>query len=428
MKKYINYLIVILTITIICYSVNTYGQCVNCENTQTSGSNSSAIGFGTKALESNSFASGDNSEASGITSTALGYFSKAEGNYSFATGYNSYALGDLSFAIGQNANALHVRTYALGTSVLSSYTGAFTIGSYLEANAAFSMVIGKGYNEDNKLVNNHYRSLMIGFNSKKPTLFVSPSPLSAGHNSTGKVGIGIAGEISNPLLAKLHIRSDDNEPANLFLEPTNWTSDFNAEIWLGNQAHGISAEVNQGLVFKTDNYFLFNQGNVGIGLNNPAYTLDVNGSINFNGELLFNGSTYNPSPWAQNGNNIYYNNGKVGIGTTNFVGNYDLYVGNGILTNEVMVKHPSQWYDYVFEPDYNLKTLNELEDYIQQNKHLPDVPTAEEINENGFGLGKMNGILLKKIEELTLYIIEQQKAIERQNKDIILLKNKMYNK
>ncbi|MCK4287967.1 MAG: hypothetical protein KAW86_02075, partial [Bacteroidales bacterium] len=205
MKKLL--IIMMFTISTLSYS---YGQCINCENTQTSGSNSSAIRFGTKALEPNSFASGDNSEASGITSTALGYFSKAEGNYSFASGYNSYALGDISFAIGQNANALDVRTYAFGTSVLSSYTGAFTIGSYLEANAAFSMVIGKGYNEDNKLVNNHYRSLMIGFDSKKPTLFISPSPLSAGHNSTGKVGIGIAGEISNPLLAKLHIRSDDN--------------------------------------------------------------------------------------------------------------------------------------------------------------------------------------------------------------------------
>ncbi len=270
MKKLL--IIMMFTISTLSYS---YGQCINCENTQTSGSNSSAIGFGTKALESNSFASGDNSEASGITSTALGYFSKAEGNYSFATGYNSYALGDLSFAIGQNANALHVRTYALGTSVLSSYTGAFTIGSYLEANAAFSMVIGKGYNEDNKLVNNHYRSLMIGFDSKKPTLFISPSPLSAGHNSTGKVGIGIAGDSGNPLLAKLHIRSDDNESANLFLEPTNWTSEFNAEIWLGNQAHGISAEVNQGLVFKTENYYLFNQGNMGIGTPEPCSKLQV---------------------------------------------------------------------------------------------------------------------------------------------------------
>jgi hypothetical protein len=62
-------------------------------------------------------------------------------------------------------------------------------------------------------------------------------------------------------------------------------------------------------------------------------------------------------------------------------------------------------------PNYNLMPLKELEQYIKQNKHLPDVPTQDEISKNGIDVYEMNAVLLKKLEELTLYVIEQQKQI-----------------
>jgi len=62
-------------------------------------------------------------------------------------------------------------------------------------------------------------------------------------------------------------------------------------------------------------------------------------------------------------------------------------------------------------PSYNLMPLKELEQYILQNKHLPDVPTQDEISKNGIDVYEMNAVLLKKVEELTLYVIEQQKQI-----------------
>ncbi|HOU81850.1 MAG TPA: hypothetical protein PLK62_01480, partial [Bacteroidales bacterium] len=71
------------------------------------------------------------------------------------------------------------------------------------------------------------------------------------------------------------------------------------------------------------------------------------------------------------------------------------------------------WPDNVFEPNYNLMPLKELEQYILKNKHLPGVPTQNEISKDGMDVYEMNAILLKKVEELTLYVIEQQKQIDQ---------------
>ena len=69
------------------------------------------------------------------------------------------------------------------------------------------------------------------------------------------------------------------------------------------------------------------------------------------------------------------------------------------------------WFDHVFDKNYNLRTLSEVEEYINENHHLPEIPSQQEVNENGYNLGDMQGKLLMKIEELTLYIIELEKRI-----------------
>lgn len=103
--------------------------------------------------------------------------------------------------------------------------------------------------------------------------------------------------------------------------------------------------------------------------------------------------------------------GKVGIGT----GSPDekLTVKGTIHSEEVKVDLTVPGPDYVFESDYNLRSLEETEEYIQTNKHLPEIPSAKEMEANGVQLGEMNMLLLKKIEELTLYIIEQEKRIQK---------------
>ena len=92
---------------------------------------------------------------------------------------------------------------------------------------------------------------------------------------------------------------------------------------------------------------------------------------------------------------------------------YKLHVADGIRTEHVKVDLQTAWADYVFEADYHLKSLSEVEAYIEQNGHLPDVPSAEEVAANGIELGEMNKILLQKIEELTLYVIELEKKIDQ---------------
>jgi len=80
--------------------------------------------------------------------------------------------------------------------------------------------------------------------------------------------------------------------------------------------------------------------------------------------------------------------------------------------------------DYVFEPTYNLKPLAEIETYIKENKHLPEVPSAKEMEKNGVQLGEMNMLLLKKVEELTLHLIEQNKEIKELKNEIKEIKDK----
>jgi trimeric autotransporter adhesin len=103
-------------------------------------------------------------------------------------------------------------------------------------------------------------------------------------------------------------------------------------------------------------------------------------------------------------------NGNVGIGIAN--PNEKLAVNGRIRSKEVLVE-AAFWPDFVFDENYKLPTLNEVEKFIATNKHLPDLPSATEVETNGQNLGDVQKKLLQKVEELTLYIIEQNKRIEK---------------
>jgi len=126
----------------------------------------------------------------------------------------------------------------------------------------------------------------------------------------------------------------------------------------------------------------------------------------------------NIQSWG-NGASTYLtiNQGNVGIGTT--TPNTKLAVNGNIRAHEVKVE-TANWPDYVFAKDYKLPSLKETETHIKQKGHLPGIPSAEEVKANGIELGEMNAKLLKKIEELTLYLIELKK--ENQKERLINLK------
>ncbi|MGN6493889.1 MAG: hypothetical protein ACTHLE_17960 [Agriterribacter sp.] len=113
-------------------------------------------------------------------------------------------------------------------------------------------------------------------------------------------------------------------------------------------------------------------------------------------------------------------NGNVGIGTTN-PGTYKLAVEGTIGARQVKV-HQNSFADYVFEENYQLPTLEEIEQYIKTYKHLPEMPTAAEVEKDGLNLGDNQVLLVKKIEELTLYVIELKKLIKDQQDQIDDLK------
>ncbi len=116
--------------------------------------------------------------------------------------------------------------------------------------------------------------------------------------------------------------------------------------------------------------------------------------------------------------------GRVRIGDVNTqIDGYKLYVEQGILTEKVKVaiKNSKDWYDHVFDKSYSLMPLNQLDKYIKTNKHLPGVQTTAEVMKDGLDLGQMNALMLKKIEELTLYTIQLKKELDETKK---LLKKK----
>lgn len=176
----------------------------------------------------------------------------------------------------------------------------------------------------------------------------------------------------------------------------------NNNVFIGSEA-GIET-------LGSNNIFIGTKAGLGsfIAVNNQLY---INGSIDYYEVPLI---------WGDFAADQLKLNGKVGIGTvgtfpTNpLYTNYKLFVTGGILTDEIRVAPSASgtWADYVFAKDYNLKPLSEVEQFIKENGHLPNVPSAAQIKEEGINVGDMARIQQEKIEELTLYIIAQNKRIE----------------
>ncbi len=169
-----------------------------------------------------------------------------------------------------------------------------------------------------------------------------------------------------------------------------------------------------------DVYFTLNRSQIIYGEGANLFFGGINNTASGWGEY---GIEYHESEgglnfWKPAGSNGFKNwilflkdDGRVGIGTQSLSDNFLLTVAGGIHTREVLITETAGA-DFVFEDDYNLRSLSEVEQFINQNNHLPDIAPASEMQENGVKMGEFQIQLLQKIEELTLYVIEQQKEIE----------------
>ncbi len=140
-----------------------------------------------------------------------------------------------------------------------------------------------------------------------------------------------------------------------------------------------------------------------------------NREIDDNEVLLLYGSEL---PLKKICESFYCDGNKIGIGTSNIPSDYLLAVNGKAIMEGIKVQLNTTWPDYVFDDKYELKDLYQLENFIKTYNHLPNLPDASTISREGYELSEMDTRLLEKIEELTLYIIRQNKALDSQNERI----------
>ncbi|OJJ19846.1 hypothetical protein BKI52_15300 [marine bacterium AO1-C] len=201
---------------------------------------------------------------------------------------------------------------------------------------------------------------------------------------------------------------------NLFLgkEAGVFNTSGNANVFIGRNT-GIKNTSGSSNMYMGQSAGYSNQtgsNNICIGVNAGFYETGSN-------KLYIANSRNNPLIYGEFDNKILKINGTMAIGTDNYNGSgYGLYVADGIRTEAVQIDAETNWPDYVFANDYKLNPLNEVEAFIQKNSHLPNVPSAKEVNDKGINVVEMDATLLRKIEELTLYTIGQQKHIDKLTK------------
>ena len=171
-------------------------------------------------------------------------------------------------------------------------------------------------------------------------------------------------------------------------------------------------------------------GNVGIGTDSPTAQLHTTGTVRFagitsdstknrvvvsdsTGKLFYRNVSSLNNRWVYTSGTLYDSSDNIAIGTNNPMG-YKLAVNGTAIFTKAKVKTAGTWPDYVFKRDYHLPSLSDVERFVMQNSHLPGILSEREVQLQGIDLGDHAAALLRKVEELTLYLIQQDKTISAQ--------------
>jgi hypothetical protein len=446
MNKQIFYTIIMGIIFSISFELQAQVYYSGC--TATSSKQASAIGLNSSSTGNQSFASGNYATASGNYTTAFGSYVQATASNAFTFGSGVSTSGYLSnttansFLVGfNNSPVLFAQLLSSGSRVgIGTKTPAYTLDVKGDASA------------NNVYTDNIYftgTEMKIAKYTTGPMPAPDPKVTTNGITlkSNGRVGIGttspattldVAGDITanflnleaNGKMKKLELTGEPyQDPIMPVLKPLHYLKigelcDFSYD----GMSYVISMNFSKGLPIQNGQPFslinLHEDGTVRLSSHAPSNPgSDVNVRYNridiSTPKFSVNADSYfwknvgikeqNPQyPLHVNGNG--YITGNVGIGSAPST-TYKLGVNGKIGCKEIVVTN-SGWADYVFEPDYELRSLGELESFILENKRLPEIPSATQVETEGVGLFEMNALLLKKVEELTLYILEQNKRIE----------------
>lgn len=279
---------------------------------------------------------------------------------SSALGQNNVITSEFSgaFGISNQINGFNSFTFGKFNSAIG--TNSFALGEYNEANNVFSYAFGR------RMRNNMPNSFLVGF--------IKPAFIATANNAGVGVRVGIA---TDDPQARMDVRLGDKQEIRIQSE-------------INNTYGGLSFRHSDG----TENW-------------------RIRAFSNFHG-----GYGNILSIVSSNKDDLWIAAGKTMIGDwfdfdpCTDCDEYELFVKKGIRTQKIKVDLAAGvWADYVFKEDYDLQPLEEVETFINTNGHLPNMPTAETIENEGLNLGEMDAKLLEKIEELTLYIIELKKEI-----------------
>jgi carbohydrate binding protein with CBM6 domain/Big-like domain-containing protein len=313
---------------------------------------------------------------SSLLATGFGVSVLAVNTGGYNTGLGGYALAQNTTGAYNTASGED----ALGHNTTGNYNAAFGLTALAHS------VTGTG----NTALGAY---TMYNANSGNSNVAIGRDGLYYNASGSNNVGIGYQA-------AYLTSSGNNNTALGFQALYSNTTGSNNIAIGYGAQpADGISnGQLSiQNIIFGTNNTgtgSTLSTGNIGIGTVAPSQKLEVNGNVLVDNQLFV---------------------GTVDPTTTT---GYLLAVNGAAIFTMVKVKLNTAWPDYVFGDDYSLPSLAEVEKYIKENKHLPDMPSADEMKKQGIDLGDNQAALLKKVEELTLYIIDQNKQTEEQDQKI----------
>ena len=297
--------------------------------------------------------------------------------------------------IGVNANASNEYSFAAGNGPWALANSSIALGYHTRAMGKKSIIIGSSPSETIYFNNSIDNSLMIGFNTpdSKPSFFVGPSIISG---IPGNVGISTKTPSDKLVIGE-------------GMERISFGSAMNSDAGYLIGYIGLNAVRTRTDMWQSSTWTI-----VGVGGNNGAGIIasDAGGKM-FLIPMRSNGQAgYSLTDAEIIKRHVVEIEGRenAGAGSTN-IGNGIMKVNGNIICRDIEVTL-TNWWDEVFKPDYSLMTIYELEKYISENGHLPDIPTELEVVGQTMSVQEMNLMLLKKVEELSLYVIELQKQID----------------